>query len=797
MKLLKSESLIVYIPIILAPIILFSPVWVSGNVLFWGTPFLQFMPWRELGWSMILNGHLPLWNPWLGMGTPLSANLQSAFFYPPNWLLFAMDSIGGTGLMAQGQTILVIAHIIWAGIGMARLACQLGLNRLAQAIAGLSFCLSGYLVARAGFLSINAAVAWLPWIILCANRFVGPLHPARRQLGIKVDMQDILRLSLCLGIQLLAGHAQTSYFTILLLAAWVTVWSLVGWNWKPLIANLVKTGVALILAIGLAAIQLLPTAEYLLQSQRATSVDFEFALNYSFLPLRFLTLIAPYLFGSPVSGNYLLKSDNYWEDAVYIGLLPLLLGLSAFGAALIAVIRTKKVVQDPAQARNHSLALFFGLVAIGAFILALGRYSPVFPFLYRYVPTVNMFQAPTRFSILSEFALCLLAGIGANAWQRPEGKGLAWTRRGMAVAFALLIGAGAGFVILKGVKPAFIQGVALAGLTGLLCGILAISMPAMQNESRFKLWTWAVLVFIGIDLLSMGWGLNPGTTPELYQTPSSVLSRLQPMLGPHRLYISSSDETQLKYDRFFTFNNFSIDEAWQNMRNSLLPDANVFDRIPSTNNFDPVLPARYSQWMTTVDYAEPQAKAQLLALMDVGVVELVDKTQPLGIKFISQPDPSRLRWMGCALAARDGQDAKVKLFNLVSGETPGKVFSQVILETPSVGDQAGCESASLADLKIVRDEPDRIDIITSGQSAGWLMLADSWYPGWEASIDGQVLPIYRADYLFRAIRLPSGMHKVSFSYRPISFYVGLGLSILAGLILLGLLFLSRTARTEV
>ena len=100
MKFLKSESLIIYLPIVLAPVILFSPVWLSGNVLFWGTPFLQFMPWRELGWSMIQKGQLPLWNPYLGMGAPLAANLQSAFYYPPNWLLFALDSIGGPGLMA-------------------------------------------------------------------------------------------------------------------------------------------------------------------------------------------------------------------------------------------------------------------------------------------------------------------------------------------------------------------------------------------------------------------------------------------------------------------------------------------------------------------------------------------------------------------------------------------------------------------------------------------------------------------------------------------------------------------------
>ena len=57
-----------------------------GEVIFWGTPSLQFYPWRELAFSELRQGRLPLWNALVGNGAPLLANYQTAVFYPPNWL---------------------------------------------------------------------------------------------------------------------------------------------------------------------------------------------------------------------------------------------------------------------------------------------------------------------------------------------------------------------------------------------------------------------------------------------------------------------------------------------------------------------------------------------------------------------------------------------------------------------------------------------------------------------------------------------------------------------------------------
>ena len=71
-----------------------------------------------------------------------------------------------------------------------------------------------------------------------------------------------------------------------------------------------------------------------------------------------------------------------------------------------------------------------------------------------------------------------------------------------------------------------------------------------------------------------------------------------------------------------------------------------------------------------------------------------------------------------------------------------------------------------------------IEMSVQAPDGGWLVLADAWYPGWEASVDGEGVQIYIANVLFRAVWVPPGEHAVAFEYRPVSFYAGSALSLL-------------------
>ncbi|HWQ84397.1 MAG TPA: hypothetical protein VN363_07515, partial [Anaerolineales bacterium] len=432
----------------LAPFMLLAPVILSGKALFWGTPALQFIPWQAYAWDTLLHGELPLWNPWLGMGAPLVANYQSALFYPPNWLGLAAYAAGGVAALAWIQAPLAALHLAWAGWGMAKLARSLGLGPLPQTVAGLAFALSGYLVARLHFLSITFTVAWLPWVLLGAVALVQP----RR------DWQAYLRLAASLGMMLLAGHAQLSWYTVLLAGllagwlAWHTPAAETGWQIRlKVVGNVwLKLAGAGILALALSAIQLLPTAEYLLQSQRAGAVSFETGLDYSYWPWHFLTLLAPGLFGSPAQGTY-WGFANYWEDAVYIGLLPLLLGLGV-------LLKRNSTTASPGQ---RAVIVFFRWLVPVTILLALGENTPVFPWLYRNIPTFDMFNAPARWIIYLILGLALLAGFGVQRWRRPTGRGLYWTRLATMGAFAVSLGAGIGWLLLKDVKATFLGAAAL------------------------------------------------------------------------------------------------------------------------------------------------------------------------------------------------------------------------------------------------------------------------------------------------------------------------------------------------
>jgi hypothetical protein len=112
--------------IALGPLILIGRFLIQGKVLFWGTPSLQFVPWWLEGLRQMQDGVVPLWNAFNGMGAPLLANYQTAFFYPPNWILLPFYFIWKEEGLAWGFTFLAMLHLIWGGWGMLHFLKQRG-----------------------------------------------------------------------------------------------------------------------------------------------------------------------------------------------------------------------------------------------------------------------------------------------------------------------------------------------------------------------------------------------------------------------------------------------------------------------------------------------------------------------------------------------------------------------------------------------------------------------------------------------------------------------------------------------
>jgi uncharacterized membrane protein YfhO len=93
---------------------------------------------------------------------------------------------------------------------------------------------------------------------------------------------------------------------------------------------------------------------------------------------------------------------------------------------------------------------------------------------------------------------------------------------------------------------------------------------------------------------------------------------------------------------------------------------------------------------------------------------------------------------------------------------------------------------------VTRDEDERVVVVTEAASAALLVLADTYYPGWTATVDGKPVPIVRADYGFRGVAVPRGRHEVEFRYAPASLRCGAGVSAAAVFVVV-LLILWRPA----
>ena len=822
------------LPILLTPFLLLSPIFLTGRALFWGTPLLQFVPWWEYAWKTLLAGHLPLWNPLVGMGAPLLANYQSALLYPPTWVYFILYLLGGLKLMAWGQALLVTFHLAWSGLGIALLIRRLGLGILAQVVAGLAFGLSSYLVARSWFFSINATVAWLPWVILCLT------PDSKRRENTFISGRRFSMLAICLGMQLLAGHAQITWYTLLLTVPWVVFWTVrvqsdtnVFCCISRIALDLLRLMAAVLLAFGIAAVQLIPTAEYLLQSQRSGAVDYQLVMTYSFWPWRLLTLLLPGAFGSPVSGDY-WGYANYWEDAIYIGLLPLLLAIGG----LLAGIFNRKLFRShslemnenhqqelifPGSTSPRRLVWFLFIIFLIALVLALGKNTPIFPWLYLYIPSFDMFQAPARWMVWGVFSLSLLSGIGAEVWRRPVGWSLYWTRLVTMGTVAISLGAGLAWYKMGDISPSFISSTTIMGFLGLGIGILSLTAPPRSliinedNYSRLQvdqsnpkpeiapislwrkrlfqfkppapvehspkrpyplfIWQWAVSLFIAIDLLVMNWGLVPAGDLSLYG-PSPTARQVRSLADGGRLFISKYTEHWLKYVRFLRFDTFYLDEDWNNLRATLLANSNMLDDIASVNNFDPLTPARFANWIEMLDEASPESYRSLLPLMNVGVVEKLSNDKPDGVRF--EKETGRwFYWAECSRVVKD-PDEVCKL--IVDG---GIDFNrEVILEESAEIPDDDCAtqksrtSKSASHFLEIMDtrNPNRIDMRTITETPAWLVISEVWYPGWQARLDGEPVSILRANYLFRAVHVPSGDHKLTFTYNPFSFWAGIVLT---------------------
>lgn len=735
--------------LILAVCVLFYRL-LLGEVLFWGTPSLQFYPWREMAFSQLRQGRLPLWNPLVGNGAPLLANYQTAIFYPPNWLNLVLPTAHVMGWLGM-------LHLMWAGLGMLAYLRRLGVDRLGQGVGGLAYGLSGYLVSRFGFLSITSAAPWLPWLLWALD---GLWQSEGRDLRRRIAL-----LGGIVGLQLLAGHAQTTFYS-LALAGLYALWRATRLGRPKRLAAAVG-GVAL--GVGLAAIQLLPTLELMQTSQRATGVDTTLAMTYSYWPWRPLTWVAPNLFGSPATGDY-WGYGNYWEDATYVGLLSVALAAQA----LVKWLRARQEKRP-----DLSVVPFFAAIIPPVLLLALGKNTPVFVWLFRHVPTFDLFQAPARWMLLAVFAMAALAGIGAHSWQATE-RGLFWTRLAIAGGASTMAATMVALRGFGGIELSFVRAGLRLGLSVIAIGALILLQPEPGTRRRW-LWEGAALALLAVDLVSAGWGLNPTIEPAFYRERSPLAAEVA---GDTRTVYLPQDEQTAKFTTFLDVQDFGSGTLaeWRPLRESLLPNLGMLDGVPSANNFDPLRVGPQNALLESLRDAPPNTALPRLRAMNVGALLTSTPDSAVGLEVIAQAGP---------VTAHAVPDPMPRAYLIGEAWQVGSVAEAIdamarddfdpsqVVALEGAGDEVSSGEDEVGTASLLHENGRTITIALEADTTGWLVLTDSWYPGWQATLDGTPQPILRANAAFRAVEVPGGHHTVVFTYRPRSIVWGTALSLLS------------------
>jgi len=710
----KRDPLPRWLPLVLLAGVLIASFYrlLFGEVLYWGLPALQFYPWRDLSTQELLAGRLPLWNPYNGAGAPLLANYQSAILYPPHLLYLIFPGPYTMGVLA-------IIHIAWAGLGMFWLCKRLNIPTFGQSIAVLAYPFSGTLIARMGTIPMLEAAAWLPWLIFLVDRLIA-----------RADLLNVLFFALASAMLLLVGHAQWAFYSLLLTGAYA-LWQILAKRGPAL--RLGITVAAIVLGAGIAAIQLLPTAELQRQSQRASGVGEAFALNFSFPPISTLTFLNPHFFGNPADGSYVI-GGAYFETAAYIGVLPFTLAIVGLGSY---ILRRKR-------SGTHLIA-FFGLAAVITVIFATGSDGPIYRFLYRSVPTFNMFQAPARWLLITVFSLTMIAALVSRDWK--PGRMTRYVSRIILVTAVLLVVLGtliSGNYADNALMSQLFRGVQGVGILLFLTALIYLSQPrAGQDLRRRRMWMIGVLLFLAVDIGWSNYGLNPTTSADFY-TPQ------RPDVAGPRTFATQADIDKQMFDVFLPFQDYRVaGQRRDAYRSADLPDLNILDRRGVWNNFDPLRPdwiERYTRLLT--DNLPESATGK--ALRDAAYIQ----------------GGARAWIVNRAVAVNSPDDAERAITS--AGWSPRE---SVIIEAESA---AG--ASSVGEAKIVKESPLDVEIAVTSSADAYLVLADAWYPGWRASVDETSTPIYRANVAFRAVHIPAGNHTVRFTYQPNSFVIGAGIS---------------------
>lgn len=709
-----------------------------------------FYPFNAFSTQQIRQGTMPLWNPYLMSGMPFQAEPQTALFYPIHVLYYVFST-------PTAWSLALILRMLLGAMFMTLLIRSIGATRTGAVVSGIAFAFGGFMVAWQGVV-MGDAVMWLPLVCYSVHR----LHANRSRRSVSLA-------AFAFAMPVLAGHPETAVHVILT----GTAAALLIWAFPPRSESrfdlrfLLVFSLAGVLAIGLSAVQLLPTLEWARQSGRSLSATWpNFELHQA---LGFFSRDA--LRGPNSAGISVPNAMGY------AGMLTLL------AAALAPLHRSSRYV-----------IWFLGLVVIG--IGGAFGFEPI-RWLVTHTPIVKGIKNE-RLILLVDFGLAALAGLGISMLQEERAdrsvvrRLLPWLLIAAAFTVAMVfvheLRVATQFRVEVMRRPSFSRTLLLAGLI-----VVVWKLIRMQ---RARLFPFAACALIAFDLSTFAYGYSGFTWRDEIFPPAPVFDFLKEQGSAESFRIAPVGVTYPT--------NSGIAYGLQSLTGY---EARV---PPALERFVWDFTEGYQDTVVMVGKRVLSTHDRRLDMLNVKYL-VVAASEPEYEMFMQHPDRfSQVFKRGKAVVfenktvlprafvigvggVRVIPAAATEQFEVLKDPTFDPLRTVVIDSMP----KELAEARSISDrefrgsVETVKSDVNGYDFRVQASTPGILVVSQNFYPGWKATVNGSSAPVFPADHALTGIAVPAGNYEVHFEFQPASFKLGALLSLVSVIVLGGLFVFVR------
>jgi hypothetical protein len=709
---------------------LWQPVADIGDTIDYFYPFNLFSAQQIRQWTV------PLWNPFVMAGMPFQAEPQTALFYPLHALYYLLAT-------PTAWSLALILRMWLAAMFMTLLMRSVGATKTGAVIAGIAFAFGGFVVAWQGAV-MGDAVIWLPLICYSVRRL--HLDMSRRSLALA---------AFAFAMPVLAGHPETAiHLTLTGILAAALLWAFPD-DSNRAVQNrfLVFFGLAGFIAIGLGAVQLLPTLEWVQQSGRNVNDVWGGRLAWH-QALGFLSRDA--LRGPNSAGIFVPNAMGY------VGMLTLL------AASLAPLHRSSRYVIWFAGIVFIGVVVTFGVEPLRSII----NQTPLFKGLKN-----------ERLVLLIDFGLAALAGLGISALQettanQPRQKRLLpWLLVGAGFTAAMLavhqLQLATQFKVEVMRRPSFSHTLLLAALI-----VVVWKLLRTQRARFFPFVACALLIF---DLGTFAYGYTAFTWPDEVFPPAPAFDFLKQR---------SAEET-------FRMAPIGLPQPL---------NSGIAYGLESLTGFEAAVPPALQRF--TLDLTEDYPArfilvgAKVLASQDRRFDMLntkylvVTRAAPEYELFLQQPARFAEVFKRETIAVFENKTALPRAFIVGAGGVrviqDGRQQLEAIKHlnfNPLQEVVVDALPAELSEPQSKEEFAGRVEIISrdvnsyrfrvEASAPGIIVVSQNFYPGWNATIEGRPVSVFPANHALTGIAVPAGSHEMHFEFESPALRLGASVSLIS------------------